>query len=127
MEGHGEWLKRKVVKNRKKAIEALSNRVLLEEQIHQLIAMMEQARPLLAWRSAAFASPGTGLRKRPGWMCTRIKDTAADYSERRNGDTSYRTRHIESSPSILNPWNGRRKTTYQDADPFHPCGCEARL
>ncbi|KAJ9092704.1 hypothetical protein QFC20_007305 [Naganishia adeliensis] len=53
MERHGGWLKRQVVKNRKKAIEALSNRVLLEEQIHQLIAMIEQAGPVLAWRSAA--------------------------------------------------------------------------
>jgi hypothetical protein len=38
MERHGGWLKRQVVKNRKKAIEALSNRVLLEEQVRAAAA-----------------------------------------------------------------------------------------
>lgn len=53
MERHGGWLKRQVVKNRKKAIEALSNRVLVEEQVHQLIAMIESSTSVVAWRNRA--------------------------------------------------------------------------
>lgn len=53
MERHGGWLKRQVVKNRKNAVEALSNRVLVEEQVHQLIALIKESGPVLTWRNRA--------------------------------------------------------------------------
>jgi hypothetical protein len=55
MERHGGWLKRQLSKNRKRAIEALSNRLLVEEQIYQVTSMTGHPDTVLAWRSKALS------------------------------------------------------------------------
>ncbi|KAJ9115199.1 hypothetical protein QFC20_001066 [Naganishia adeliensis] len=52
MERYGGWVKREVLKNRKRPIEALNNRVFMQEQISQVLSTIEHADELVAWMNA---------------------------------------------------------------------------
>ncbi|KAJ9096484.1 hypothetical protein QFC20_006427 [Naganishia adeliensis] len=52
MERYGGWVKREVLNNRKRPIEALNTRVLNQEQISQVLSTIEQPDELVAWMNA---------------------------------------------------------------------------